>query len=239
MNKYINPKKYRDFFYRQSTSIFWALMRIDILRFKLCKLRWNFYKKNLKILDNFSNDVGKTTIEHNLSAFNSDAVFGMAKRMSLLLYPIAAFFRISDNASLLIVGPRSEDDIFWAKSLGISNTLGLDLFSYSDLIKLGDIHNTDLPNNSFDAILLGWMISYSSDPFKVINECKRLLKPGGYLGIGIESDPTQKYKGIAPPRVNHLNSSEDLIELVNEEVVLVYDPKLDIPHECAVILKIK
>jgi SAM-dependent methyltransferase len=237
MKKYLNPKKYKDYFSQKFKSIFWGLMKIDTIRFNICKLRWNYYKKQLKILDEFTDQVGEDTINHNISAFNHDAVFGMGKRMSLLLYPIAAFLGTCNNASLLIVGPRSEDDIFWAKSLGIGNTVGLDLFSYSNLIQLGDIHNTGLPSHSFDAILLGWMISYSSEPHTVINECKRLIKPSGYLGIGIESDPKQKYNGISPPRVNYLNTSEDLINLVNEEVVFVYDPKLDTSHECAVILK--
>ncbi len=238
MKKYFNPNKYRDYFYRKATPLFWGLMKIDVIRFSLCKARWNYFKKNIKILERYSDEVGQNTVEHNLSAFNHDAVFGMAKRMSLLLYPIAAFLRGYDGANLLIVGPRSEDDIFWAKSLGIKNTKGLDLFSYSDFIQIGDIHSTDFADNSFDAILLGWMISYSSNPNKVIQECKRLIKPNGYLGIGIESNPAQKDTGIFPPRVNFLNSSQDLIDLVNEEVVFTYDLKLDVPYECAVILKI-
>jgi len=192
----------------------------------------------MKVLEKYSNEVGQTTVEYNLTAFNSDAVFGMAKRMSLLLYPIAALLRDYDSANLLIVGPRSEDDIFWAKSLGIKNTMGLDLFSYSDFIQIGDIHSTDFADNSFDAILLGWMINYSSNPNKVIQECKRLIKPNGYLGIGIQSDPAQRDTGISPPRVNSLNSPPDLVDLVNEEVVFIHDLKLDVPYECAVILKI-
>src|SRR6202012_5952842 len=97
---------------------------------------------------------------------------------------------------VLIVGPRTEDDILWAKSLGLFNTDGLDLFSYSPYIKVGDIHKSGIPDASYDAVLLGWMLSYSSDPELVVAECLRILKPGGYLGIGIESDALQDVEGV-------------------------------------------
>ncbi|MCA2882100.1 MAG: methyltransferase domain-containing protein [Microcystis sp. M046S1] len=239
MKKYFVLKKYQDFLQRKATSIFWGLMKIDSIRFYFCKVRWNYYKNNFKILDNYTSAVGVSTVDYNLSAFNNNAVFGMGKRMSLLLYPLVALLRDYHSPSVLIVGPRSEDDIFWARALGLSNTLGLDLFTYSKFVQLGDIHSTNYPNQSFDAILLGWMISYSSEPNKVINECKRLIKSGGFLGIGVQSDPAQKFNGISAPRMNHLNSSEDLISLVNEEIVFVHDPKLEVAYECAVILKLR
>lgn len=218
-------------------KIFLNFLRIDRIRFFVCKSRWLILQKHLRYFNVDNNDIGEETIKHNLSAFKHDAAFGMSNRMTILLYPTAAILNKRMNPKILIVGPRTEDDIFMAKSLGLFDTIGLDLFSYSDMIELGDIHNTSYESESFDVILLGWMISYSKNPAQVVKECDRLLKSGGYLGIGIESNPMQKNDVIFPPRVNTLNSSENLIDLIgrNWDVVFKHDPKLDVPFECAVI----
>jgi len=221
------------------SAAFFEVMKIDVLRFNFCKYRWYLLRRRLRIIGEHTSSVGANAIEYNLDAFaQAGAVFGMAKRMSLLLYPVAALLRGRPEANVLIVGPRTEDDIIWAKSLGLRNTRGLDLFTYSKWIDLGDIHNTQMESASLDAVLLGWMISYSKDPTQVIAECKRLLRPGGYLGIGIETNPAQKAEGIRPPRVNHINSSGDLVDLVKERVVFIHDPELNVPYECAVIFRI-
>jgi SAM-dependent methyltransferase len=211
---------------------------VDKLRFELCRLRWRLRKSKLQFHPSVDNAVGEQTITYNVSAFEYDAVFGMARRMSLLLFPTAAILKDHLNsARVLIVGPRTEDDIFWARSLGMFNTIGLDLFSYSPLIQVGDIHNSGIPDQSYDAVLLGWMISYSSEPKKVVGECLRILKPGGLLGIGIESSAQQKYDGIKPPRMNTLNNPSELAELVGLPMVFNNDPLQEITYDCGVLFK--
>jgi SAM-dependent methyltransferase len=213
-------------------------LRLETLRIRLCQLRWRLLKHKLRFYPSLDEAVGEKAISHNISAFDHSAAFGMARRMSLLLYPTAAVFkdRLND-IKVLIVGPRTEDDIFWARSLGMFNTVGLDLFSYSPLIELGDIHDSQIPSESYDAVLLGWMISYSGNPRKVVDECLRILKPGGLLGIGIESNARQKYDGIQPPRMNALNSPADLADLTQLPIVFSNDPLQDITYDCGVIFK--
>jgi len=205
------------------------LLKIDALRFHICRLRWILYRSRLKVLDQQSAGVGTRTISHNLGAFETHTklVFGMKKRMSLLLYPTAALLANVPWANVLIVGPRTEDDILWAWSLGLRGARGLDLFSYSPWIEVGDIHATNYKSDSFDAVLLGWMLAYSTRPDEVIREVKRILKPGGLLGIAMEAIAADKLASIKDTLENPLNSSADLMELVVEEVVYVYDPKPD------------
>jgi SAM-dependent methyltransferase len=192
------------------------LLRNDRFRFHFVKLRYQFLKRRMRFFETGSGDIGEKTIPHNLSAFLSDAAFGCGGRMALLIYPLAAYFHFyqvrRQHLKILVVGPRTEDDIFWLKAYGFLGTTGLDLFSYSNSIDLGDIHHSGIPGQSVDAVLLGWMISYSKDPEGVIRECRRILKPGGLLGIGIEHNPNQ----IAPssPRVNSLNTLADLETLI-------------------------
>jgi ubiquinone/menaquinone biosynthesis C-methylase UbiE len=103
---------------------------------------------------------------------------------------------------------------------------------------VGDIHHSKLPDKSYDAVLLGWMISYSSDPEGVIAECRRILKPGGLLGVGIESNPMQRVEGIKPPRVNALNSTADLISLVGAPVAFSNESYEDVLYDCGVVFKL-
>jgi SAM-dependent methyltransferase len=228
--------------FRAFRKLGYALLYADFIRRPFCRIRWIFLRRNLQFQDKeaVSGAVGGDTINHNFTALSrgDSAAFGMAKRMSLLLYPTAAILKDRlETARVLIVGPRTEDDIFWAKSLGLWNTEGFDLFSYSKHIKVGDIHASGLPSGSYDAVLLGWMISYSTDPAAVVAECRRILKPGGLLGIGIESNPLQRTEGIQPPRVNSLNSTADLVELVKAPVAFSNEPFEDVLYDCAVVFK--
>jgi hypothetical protein len=186
-----------------------------------------------------ADSVGRYTVEHNMAALSDRAAFGMGNRMSLLLYTLAAVLRDKPDATVLIVGPRTEDDLYWARALGILNVRGLDLFSYSPWIDIGDIHNTNYQDRQFDAVILGWVISYSERPTTLIAECKRIAKPGGYIGLGIESNPSQRRTGnYGPPRVNALNSARDIAEIVNESVIFIHDPELDVPSDNAILFQL-
>ena len=215
------------------------LLKIDSIRNRYCWLRYRYLKRHLRFLSEESGGVGHHTIEHNLDALDNRAAFGMGNRMSLLLYPLAAVLRGREDAKVLIVGPRTEDDIYWARALGINNVRGLDLFSYSPWIDLGDIHRTGYPDNEFDAVILGWVISYSLEPEKVVAECRRILKPGGYLGFGIESNPEMRATGMfKAPRVNTLNSASDIVELVKAQILFIHDPLISVPTDNAVMFRL-
>ena len=227
-------------FSRRIRCFFLQALQISQVRETLCWMRYNFWLKNkLRILPEGSGGIGQYTVEHNLLALDKRAGFGVGGRMSLLLYPLTALLRNSKDAKVLIVGPRTEDDIYWARALGIKNVRGLDLFSYSPWIDIGDIHRTDYQDQEFDAVILGWVISYSSEPNVLVEECKRIIKGGGYLGFGIESNPEMRRTGkFSPPRVNMLNSSADISLLVRSPIVFIHDPELSVPTDNAVIFQL-
>lgn len=216
-----------------------ALLKVDVLRNYYCWFRYQLRKKNMRLLDTMTEGVGKHTVEHNMGALAGRAAFGMGNRMSILLYPLAAALREADNPRVLIVGPRTEDDLFLAKSLGMGNVRGLDLFSYSEMIDIGDMHATSYPSASFDAVVLGWVISYSTAPERLAQECKRILKPGGYLAFGIESTPEYRGGGpLRPPRVNALNSGADIAKVVDLPIIFLHDPELDRPTDNGVVFRL-
>ena len=199
-----------------------SILKYTKLRFLVVRIRYFFLKKKMRFNKHGSDNIGEATISHNLSAFNYNGGFGVGQRMGLLIYPVIAYntFYTIDRSELkvLLVGCRTEDDIFWMRSYGYSQAVGFDLFSYSDNIIVGDIHKTEFTSQSFDVVLLGWMISYTKDPAGVVKECRRILKPGGLLGVGLEHNPNQDNANVAPPRVNTLNSTLDIISLLNSSI---------------------
>ena len=223
---------------KRLSRLCYEVLKIDLIRNYFCWIRFQLKKGKVRVLEGIGGEVGEDAIEHNMGALSNRAAFGMGNRMALLLYPMAALIRDIEQPKVLIVGPRTEDDIFWARSLGMLDARGLDLFSYSPMIDIGDMHATSYANAEYDAVILGWVVSYSSTPALLMWECKRILKPGGYLGFGIESNPELRATGVVkPPRANSLNSARDIAALTSGNVVFIHDPQLEIPTDNAVILK--
>jgi hypothetical protein len=224
---------------RRAENIGLGLLKIDFVRYHVCYARWLMRRKQLKVNDQHTEGVSDIAISYNLSAFDQpNAAFGMAKRMSLILFPMAAILRNTPKAKVLIVGPRTEDDILWARSLGLTEARGLDLFSYSELIDVGDMHDTGLPSQSYDAILLGWVLAYSKQPEVAVAEMKRLLKPGGFLAVGMETIEESKFATLTD-RASSLNTIDELKKMVNEEAVFAFDPKTPGNREVAGIFRLK
>lgn len=55
-----------------------------------------------------------------------------------------------------------------------------DLKNHVELIKMDATH-LEFPDNSFDRVLAAYFISTVPDPVKVVEEMKRVCRPGGYL----------------------------------------------------------
>ncbi|OHA24448.1 MAG: hypothetical protein A3D50_01465 [Candidatus Taylorbacteria bacterium RIFCSPHIGHO2_02_FULL_44_12] len=205
------------------------LMRLYRVRYWVVWTRFTFLKKKMCFADHNNTQIGEKTISHNLSAFELPrAVFGCGGRMGLLIYPIIGYFSKNRRSKkILVVGCRTEDDIYWLRAYGFIDTYGFDLISYSSNILLGDIHQTSFPDRTYDVILLGWMISYTKDPHSVIKECQRIMKPKGLLGISLEHNPLQDKEGLGSVRVNNLNCTDDIINLLDSaskhKIVFEYD----------------
>jgi hypothetical protein len=131
--------------------------------------RWFYYVKILKrtkILDNTSSIEG--TLEHNLQPLkNFPLVDFTMKRMDRLLSIANTFEFLNNNSNFLIIGPRTESDIFKLKYyFPFCKIHSIDLISYSPLIELQDAHNTNFLDNYFDCIISGWVIKYSHNKKK-------------------------------------------------------------------------
>lgn len=130
-----------------------------------------------------SSDAFRITIPHNIKSLGQ-----CNTRIDLLVKPLSVLESVNKNSKVLIVGPRDEHDLFTLIGHGFSQKKirGLDLISYSPLIDLGDMHNTFYPDSTWDVIIVGWTLSYSSTPQKFAEEMIRIARNGALIAIAVE-----------------------------------------------------
>ena len=127
----------------------------------------------------------KNTILHNMRGVGELS----APRSHILIRPLTSVGWVSRhmrNLRVLSIGPRVEGEIFNIIGHGFlkRNITALDLFSYSPLIEVGDMHDMTFEDESFDVVICGWVLGYSNDRQAAANEILRVTKPGGLISIG-------------------------------------------------------
>jgi SAM-dependent methyltransferase len=170
-------------------KLFRAVRRVNLaieptFRHAWVYLRAIYYirvRRRLRTLQ--SGDAVQANVMHNMKS-----IYGANNRMNLLLFPLAIIETLRRDAKILIIGPRNENDLYSLVGLGfrLENIRGLDLISYSPYIELGDMHAMPFADHSFDAVVCGWTLSYSTNPGKAAREMMRVAKPGGIIAIGVE-----------------------------------------------------
>lgn len=90
---------------------------------------------------------------------------------------------ISQDEPVLTIGPRWGGEIvYFRNGIGLRGTIGLDLFSNEpDLVKVGDMHDMPFEDNHFGLIYQRNTFNKSYDIRKALDECVRVLRPGGIL----------------------------------------------------------
>ena len=63
-----------------------------------------------------------------------------------------------------------------------------------------DAQQMDLPDGSFDGILCRWGFMLMPDPAAALQECKRVLKPGGRLAFAVFTGPDENPFAALPAR---------------------------------------
>lgn len=168
------------------------------------------------------------TVDHNLKG-----LFHCNDRVNLLIKPLVAIEKINPESKVLIIGPRNENDLYLLHAQGVKmeNITGLDLMSYSSRIKIGDMHNMEFNDNTFDAVIFGWTLSYSSEPKKAINEIIRVTKNEGLVAVGVEysalsKEGSEELLGYSIQEYEKLseriNSTQQIIDLFGKNQNHIY-----------------
>jgi SAM-dependent methyltransferase len=97
---------------------------------------------------------------------------------------------VNDTNYALCIGARYGEESEAAKKI-FDKVEAIDLVECPPLVKIGDMHNLEFPNKTFDLVYTN-SLDHSFNPHRVIEECYRVLKPKGILVVDIK----YKDKGI-------------------------------------------
>jgi len=115
---------------------------------------------------------------------------------------------IAIGESALTIGCANTEEIQLLKNIGFKNAIGIDLCpNFPGIVKM-DMHDIKYDNNSFDFILLSHSLEHAFDFKKVIQECDRVLKNGGYIAIEVP--------------VNYIINDVDRIDFKNSETLIAH-----------------
>ncbi len=168
------------------------------------------------------------------------------QRSSLLIHPFKSLDYLNfKNQKILSIGPRLESEIFNFIKHGFlkNNISAIDIQSYSSLINLGDMLSMPYDDDKFDIIFCGWVLVYTNEIKKAVDEMIRVTKNGGYIAVGISHKPEVKLTKES------LNNSYELINYFKPHIKRIIfnhhagDLRNDINQKkffrCVLILEIK
>ena len=161
------------------------IFQISQVRESFSKIRFYIFKFFHKL--NISNDVNNVSrFEYSKSHF--DSYESIRHRVDFLVSMLTNNVKINRDINMLVIGPRYESEIFGYIGAGINRIIAIDTFSYSKLIKVGNMHSLEFESNTFDVLLCGWTLAYSSDVNLAVEEMSRVLKLGGKLIVSFDTN---------------------------------------------------
>jgi hypothetical protein len=161
------------------------------------------------------------TVAYNESALRQHVGLDRSAHM---IRPLMSIGRIAENMSnlrVLSIGPRTEAELLVLVAAGFSlqNISAIDLFTYSPLIQLGDMHDIDFPDNTFDVIVFGDVLGYSKAPTTAVSEILRVAKSHAIITTA---------HGIADPETGEsgFELKPGLIVKTTDDVMTLFQPHI-------------
>jgi SAM-dependent methyltransferase len=173
-------------------------------------------RRQLATLDTHDSVAG--TVEHNLRG-----ILMIGQRAPQLLMAVS-LVESTRGGDCLIVGCRNEDDILAARGYGFAAVTGLDLISYSPHVRLGDMHRLPFPDDSFDAVIVPYTLSYSDAPAAAAAEFARVCRPGGAVGIAIEYLPAELAAAVSNAHMHEAYQAYEPRLDSSAQVLALFDP---------------
>ena len=202
------------------------MLLIDYVRDMIARSRYNEAKKqNPLAVSDDQDSLWPDALSHNMGALTD---WGAIARSNRLIRPLSAIDRVYFGAhelKVLSIGPRTEMELLnlVAHGFSIENVRGLDLFSYSPWIDVGNMHRMQYPDNSFDVVIAGWVLVYSSDPEQACREMLRVSSDKGIIAIGATCWPEERWRAEGNGRTQkHYPRVEDVLAMFGSAVRNVY-----------------
>lgn len=122
----------------------------------------------------------------------------------------------------LCLGARTGQEVFVLQELGLTDTIGIDLNDDPPLVIEGDVHDVPFEDNSFDFVFSN-IFDHVLYPEKFVSEIERVLSPGGYCMLHVDSAPQSD-----PWNANILHDVDYPISLFKGEIEVLKKEQLDI-----------
>lgn len=201
------------------------LLMVDVIRYAVSSCRYLWLNilggGGVRTLDGRPG-VATKTVSHNLRGLRDLAV----NRSLFLIRPLSILESLTTRSDILVVGPRTEGEILALVGYGFqrSHIRAVDLISYSPWVELGDLHDLPFPDDSFDSVVLGWVLAYSDDLPRAAAQILRVLRPGGVVAIGVEWNAKTDDEIIGD--VGYLPGSNTRIASC-AEILALFEPWID------------
>ena len=121
---------------------------------------------------------------------------------------IEAFQSVSQKyvLDILAVGCRDTAELKLLKNkFPESRVVGLDLVSSDESIIAGDLQELKMESDLFDLVIASHVLEHIAEPRKAIQECFRILRPGGVLAVEV---PTTKHSQNCVIRWEPINDAD-------------------------------
>jgi hypothetical protein len=168
--------------------------------------------------------VAFNTIDYNIEGARTAADLDRPMIMTNVVSAIDRVRQKIEKIEVLSVGPRSEIEIFGMMAAGFSKDRikAVDLFSYSPYVDVGDMHALPYPDNGFDVVMLGWVLSYSRNQSRVVEEVLRVCRDRAIVVLaGDYSDETRDLP-MFRNEVTFMQSCDQLLALFSGHVGRIY-----------------
>jgi SAM-dependent methyltransferase len=167
-----------------------------------------------------------------------------------LIRPLSVIDGIDKRrAKVLSIGCRYETELLYLLGYGFRQVRGLDMISYSPWVDLGNMHALRYPADSWDVVLLGWVISYSEQPEVAAAEVARITRNGGLIAVGVSYYPPAQLeeaerKGtIIGKKEGRIQTVDAILKLFHPFVNRVYyshdAPSPAVESYCAAVFSIR
>lgn len=223
------------------------LLLVDMVNNFVFRVRF-FYLVSLgRRLKSYSDQTG--VLEHDYSV--RMLLRGQTSNRPVnLIRPLSIIDRDWSRMRVLSVGCRYETELLYLVGHGcrLQNIRGLDMISYSPWVDLGNMHEMPYPNDSWDAIILAWVIAYSDQPQKAADEVVRVATNGALVAISLSYVPQGQMEDMASKDqliggLDRRQSTDKLLDIFGGHVDRVYfrhdSPSSDRASWCGVIFSIK
>jgi SAM-dependent methyltransferase len=222
-----------------------SLLQISAVRQRLARERMEVLEQRRGFAMGEDVDhVAHHAVQHNLEGAKSAPDLDRPSIVVNVVSSLEQVWKNIKNLDVLSIGPRSEIEIFGLLAAGFSETRirALDLFSYSPYVEIGNMHAMPYADGTFDVVVLGWVLGYSTNPAAAAKEVVRVCRDGAIVAVA--ADYAGEKVGISKFKneETRIANVEQILSYFGGHVDYVYfrhDPELPSRHMVMSVFRVR